>query len=279
MDAARMGLNVWGVINAFGGPLVSGGPPVSVQRFALQAATPTRDEVVSFFGNVWMHMRSILKVVLETGRAPWKGMWYFYNRNLIEDAQGNINASNPFWLDVMVYTDAQKAGLSASASSGEAGMWWPALAVQNEYGQYETWCQDFAINRSKETWTAHPSRVCIVPATTLLPTTPGPIIEEVSSGSASGGRNGGDSDNSPATTLVPTTPGPIIEEVSNGSASGGSNGGDSDSSSQPSTEADYEVLSATILSMSESRSAIGSPMSEASANDSDEDEGGPCYGC
>ena len=64
------------------------------------------------------------------------------------------------WYDAMVYSDSTPDQTAQDLSPTDRGMWWACLAIWDGR-QFRTWCQDFALNRSRRTWDTSLSRIHI----------------------------------------------------------------------------------------------------------------------
>ena len=82
--------------------------------------------------------------MLTERRRPGQDLWYFW---VPEDQ----------WYDAMVYSDASPTQTQQALQHTDPGMWWPCLVVVVG-AKLQTWCQEFAMRRAKQTWMADPTR-------------------------------------------------------------------------------------------------------------------------
>ena len=158
-------------------------PIADVMEFTESERPPALPQVMSFWGDVFCVMRETIKELIRQG-SPYRGLRYFYD-----------NESD--WYNAQVWSNADKATTKHSMGAREEGIWWPCIAVDLKDGTVATYCQDFALQQSKEAWITDPSRVSRIlppPPPPLPPTSSRVEIESVASSEAS--ENG----SQPATT-------------------------------------------------------------------------------
>ena len=104
--------------------------------------------VTSFWGNnVFGFMRETMQSLIQEGGLKGRGLTHFQGRD-------------KEWYNALVWSDANKATTREQVRPREPGFWWPAIAIIMVGDRVVlTYCQDFALQRSKEAWMAHPSRV------------------------------------------------------------------------------------------------------------------------
>ena len=142
-----LGLNVANLMQFFGAPGSS--TPAHIVEFTNSSIPPSLPRVESFWGDVYTFMRKIINELLHEGNLKGRGLWHFWGR----EAE---------WMNVVVFSDSSREAQARSMSKEEreVGIWWPAIAVPCEDDRYyQTYCQDFAISRSKETWPCRRNRV------------------------------------------------------------------------------------------------------------------------
>ena len=151
-------------------------------HFTESERPPALPQVMSFWGDVYCVMRETIKELIRQG-SPYRGLRYFYD-----------NESD--WYNAQVWSNADKATTKHSMGAREEGLWWPCIAVDLDDGTVATYCQDFAVQQSKEAWITDRSRVSRIlpPPPPPLPRTSSLVIESVASSEAS--ENG----SQPATT-------------------------------------------------------------------------------
>lgn len=155
------------------------------QRSAIADSVFFKSHVLEFWGpEVYCYMRKELPKCLANWRHSNKGM----GANAWAFASAGCNS----WHDVVLWSDGTSAGQQSSCSSQSApdgAMWWPALCCHETDGRIVTWCQAFALSKSRP-WICHNSRVHHLEESsakaTPLPYMPGfpkgytgPTIEEV----------------------------------------------------------------------------------------------------
>ena len=139
-----IGLNAQMVQQCFGAPGSS--IPIShVMEFTESNRPPAFPQVMSFWGDVYCVMRETIQELSLQG-GPFKGLWHFIGKE-------------SEWHNALVWSNADKETTRHSMGAREEGIWWPCIAVDVGDGTIATYCQDFAMQKSKEAWIAHPSRV------------------------------------------------------------------------------------------------------------------------
>ena len=147
-QATALGLDIGLLMGCFGAR-----PEIQQRPHALEfsngASLPTLGQVESFWGDkVYVFIRQVLQELTASG-TNLKDLFYFYGQA-------------PHWRNVLVWSDADKETSKQAVVSGEVGIWWPAVAVLGQCGTiWWTYCQAFALQRSKKAWEAHIDRVKI----------------------------------------------------------------------------------------------------------------------